>query len=599
MTAQAQGLPELDPVLMAVMANRVDGVVREMSNTLLRAARSAVLAVARDFSCAITTADNQLFSSAEGLPVHIFGSHLQSASMCALHKDLAEGDAFLHNDPYLGNTHPADHMILVPVFFEGEHLFTACAKAHQADIGNSIPTTYHAAARDVYEEGSLIFPCVRVQRDYRMIDDVIRMCEKRIRVPEQWYGDFLAELGAARIGERRLKECCAKYGRDTVKAFIARWLDYSETRMIQAIRKLPKVRLENRGAHDPVEGVAPEGVPIKVVLDVDPDNAVIDIDLRDNIPCLDCGLNESEACTINNVVSGVFNCLDPDVPHNSGAFRRLRVHLKDDCVVGRPAFPHSCSVATTNVGDRLVGITQMAFAQLGDGWGLAEGPFSMGVGFAVISGAEFRRNGEPFVNQMIACTNGGPASPQADGWVTLGLSVVGGLMYRDSVELDELKQPIEIRSMRLLPDTGGAGRLRGGPSSEIVYGPKRDPMQVAVICDGQLNPPRGVHGGGNGAAAYTYKVGANGHETRLPNLFLETLHPGEYVRGTDNGGGGYGHPLDRDPRRVLGDVLEHYVSAKAARETYGVVLSGSAEAETLAVDAAATAALRAELRKQR
>ena len=129
-TAKAGG-DTLDPVLMAVMANRVDGIVREMSNTLLRAARSAVLAVARDFSCAITTGDNQLFSSAEGLPVHIFGSHLQSASMCALHKDLAEGDAFLHNDPYLGNTHPADHMILVPVFFEGEHLFTACAKAHR------------------------------------------------------------------------------------------------------------------------------------------------------------------------------------------------------------------------------------------------------------------------------------------------------------------------------------------------------------------------------------------------------------------------------------------------------------------------------------
>ncbi|MGD9536178.1 MAG: hydantoinase B/oxoprolinase family protein [Alphaproteobacteria bacterium] len=592
----AAGGDTLDPVLMAVMANRVDGIVREMSNTLLRAARSAVLAVARDFSCAITTGDNQLFSSAEGLPVHIFGSHLQSASMCALHKDLAEGDAFLHNDPYLGNTHPADHMILVPVFFEGEHLFTACAKAHQADIGNSAPTTYHASAKDVYEEGSIIFPCVRVQRDYKMIDDVIRMCEKRIRVPEQWYGDFLAELGAARIAERRLKEFCAKYGKATVKEFIARWLDYSEQRMIQSIKKLPKVRLENRGGHDPIEGVVPDGVPIKVIVEVDPDSAMIDIDLRDNIECLDCGLNESEACAINNVVTGVFNCLDPDTPHNSGSFRRMRVHLKDDCVVGRPAFPHSCSVATTNVGDRLVNITQSAFAQLGDGWGLAEGGGAMGAGFAVIAGSDFRRNGEPYVNQLIACTNGGPASPAADGWVTFGLPVVGGLMYRDSVELDEVKQPIEIKSLRLVQDSAGPGRYRGGPQGEIVFGPKRDPMTIAVVCDGQINPPRGVRGGGPGAAAGSWRVSANGNETKLPNLFLETFHPGEYVRGTDNGGGGYGDPLERDPKRVLDDVLERYVSVDAAREIYGVVLSGDAEAETLAIDEAATAKLRAQWR---
>ncbi len=587
----------LDPVLMAVMANRIDGIVREMSNTLLRAARSAVLAIARDFSCAITTGDNQLFSSAEGLPVHIFGSHLQSASMCVLHKDLAAGDAFLHNDPYLGNTHPADHMILVPVFFEGEHMFTACAKAHQADVGNSIPTTYHASAKDVYEEGSVIFPCVRVQRDYTMIDDVIRMCEKRIRVPEQWYGDFLAELGAARIGERRLKEFCEKYGKATVKAFVARWLDYSEQRMVQAIKKLPKVKIENHGAHDPIEGVAPNGVPIKVKIAVDPDTAMIEIDLRDNIDCLDCGLNESEACSINNVVTGVFNSLDPDVPHNSGSFRRLNVLLRDNCVVGRPQFPHSCSVATTNVGDRLVNITQMAFAQLGDGWGLSEGGGAMGAGFAVVAGPDFRRGGEPFVNQMIACTNGGPASPVADGWVTFGLPVVGGLMYRDSIELDEVKQPIEIKAMRLLPDSCGGGRFRGGPASEIIYGPKRDPMTVAVICDGQINPPRGVHGGLHGAAAYTFKVSANGLETKLGNLFLETLQPGEFVRGGDNGGGGYGSPLEREPKRVLDDVLERYVSLKAARDIYGVVLSGAADDETLAIDEAATVKRRAELRR--
>ena len=167
---------DLDPVTVSVISNRVDAIVREMSNTLLRSARSTVIASARDFSCTLVTADNRLSAATDGIPVHVFGSDIQTQSMCDLHEDLAEGDAFLHNDPYLGNTHAADQTILIPVFVDGEHLFTACAKAHQADIGNSIPSTYHAAARDIYEEGALVFPCVRVQQNYDMIDDVIRLC---------------------------------------------------------------------------------------------------------------------------------------------------------------------------------------------------------------------------------------------------------------------------------------------------------------------------------------------------------------------------------------------------------------------------------------
>ena len=249
---------KLDPVVMTVIANRLDGIVREMTNTLLRAARSAVISSARDFSCCIITGDNHLLASAEGLPVHIFGAHLQGANMCEYHKgDIREGDAYLDNDPYGGNTHPADHTFLVPVFIEGEHLFTTVAKCHMADIGNSIPSSYFARALDVYEEGALVFPGVRIQRDYKNEPDVIRMCRARIRVPDQWYGDALAALGSARIAERRLKELCAKYGKATVKAFIRDWFDYSERRMAESIRKLPKARIENVGWSDPLEGILP------------------------------------------------------------------------------------------------------------------------------------------------------------------------------------------------------------------------------------------------------------------------------------------------------------------------------------------------------
>ena len=230
----------LDPVLISVMANRLDGIVREMTNTLLRSARSAVISSARDFSCCLVTGDDQLLAPAEGLPVHIFGCHIQTANMRKYHGDnIKRGDAYLDNDPYGGNTHPADHTFMVPVFFEGEHLFTTVSKCHMADIGNSIPSSYFVRAKDVYEEGALVFPGVRIQRDFENIEDIMRMCRARLRVPDQWYGHYLAGLGSARIAERRLEAFCGKYGKETVKAFFREWFGYSERRMVDNIRRLP------------------------------------------------------------------------------------------------------------------------------------------------------------------------------------------------------------------------------------------------------------------------------------------------------------------------------------------------------------------------
>ena len=584
-----------DPLLTAIIANRFDGIIREMTNTLLRTARSAVISGARDLSCSITTADSQLLASAEGLPTHIFGSHIQNRSMCALHPDLAEGDAFLDNDPYLGNTHPADHTILVPVFVEDEHLFTVVAKAHQADIGNSVPTTYFAAAKDVYEEGALVFPCVRVQRDYKAVEDVIRMCRKRIRVPDQWHGDFLAALGAARIGERGIKELCAKYGKATIKSFVSEWFAYSERCMIQAIRRLPKARLVNEGVHDPFATFLPDGLPIKVVVDVDPVEAMIEIDLRDNVDCIGCGLNVSEACAVANALAGVCNCVEAEVPANSGSFRRIEVRLREGSVLGAPTFPHSCSMSTTNLVARELNAIQSAFAQLGDGFGLAEGGIGMGAGLAVISGRDFRRNGEPYINQLFASYNGGPASPVADGWLCFCTPQVCGLMYRDSVEVDEFKHPIEIKSVRALVGTGGAGRFRGAVSSEIIFGPKRDPVTVTIPCDGQINPPKGVRGGHDGIVAETYKIDCNGGRTKLPNLVQIDLGPGELICGIENSGGGYGNSHERDPQRVLHDVLEEWETVERAYDIYGVVLSGNIDDETLGIDYKATKRRRIEM----
>lgn len=588
---------QLSPMLLAVLANRFDGVVREMTNTMLRTGRSAVINSARDFSCGITTADNELFATAEGLPAHTYGLNLQTAAMCRFHADLAEGDAYLHNDPYSGNSHPADHTLIVPVFWQGEHLFNVCAKAHQADIGNSLPTTYHAAARDIYEEGALIFPAVRVQRDFTTQQDIIRMCQRRIRVPDYWYGDFLSMLGSARTGEKRIHDICRKYGSAVIKTFVRQWFDYSEQRMRQAISALAPATIRRESFHDPIPPFRDTPIPVRTKITIEPEAGLIEIDLTENIDCMDNGLNLSEACSISNSVAGIYNCLPADIPRNGGSYRCIRMKLRDGAAIGRPSFPHSCSVATTNVSERLLNNVQAALAELGDGAGLAEGGLGMGTGFSVISGKDARHDDHAYVNQLIIGNNGGPASPVCDGWITYGIPVVAGLMYRDSVEISELSYPIHYREMRLCQDTMGPGRFRGAPGLILTFGPSEHPMTVVFAADGQVNPARGVRGGGAGNVGRMELLDADGAVRRMPNVGQFELQKGQWLRGVDTAGGGYGDPLSREPRRVLEDVLERYVTPGHAREVYGVVLDGTLEAETLTINDDATAALREQRRR--
>ena len=159
----------VDGVRMAVISNRFDAVVNSMMNTIFRSGRSGVLNSAHDFSCCVLSAEHQLVMGAESLPIHMMsGPDLIARAVLKVHPELRRGDAYLHNNPYNGNSHPADHAMFVPVIDEhGVHRFSVVAKAHQADCGNSQPTTYMAGATDVYEEGALLFDACRVQTALR------------------------------------------------------------------------------------------------------------------------------------------------------------------------------------------------------------------------------------------------------------------------------------------------------------------------------------------------------------------------------------------------------------------------------------------------
>ena len=559
----------IDPVLMSVLANRMDGIIREMTHTILKTARSGVINSARDFSCAICTGQGELFAVAEGLPIHIFGSDMQAKCVVDLHKDIAEGDCYLHNDPYTGNTHAADHTFLVPVFFEGEHVFTAVAKAHQADCGNALPTTYMSMAKDIYEEGALIFPTVRIQRNFKMVGDVVRMMEKRIRVPSQWYGDFLSGIAAARIAEKQLIKMCKKYGLDTIKVFISQWLNYSEQRMKNAITNIPDGSFTDKAKHDSTPFL-PKGIPLQVSIKINNKKRFVTIDLRNNIDSLECGYNQSQATAVSAVMAGLFNCLESDVPKNAGSFRRVNVLLREGCVTGIPKFPTSCSVATTNVSDRMVNLVGHAFSQLGDKYGLAEGAVGLGVAMSVVSGTDPRFSNNNFVNQLHLSANGGPASALADGWITFGIPVCAGLIYRDSVEVDELKHPMEVRKLALLPGTGGAGRMRGAPAMIIDLVSKSDDFTVIYPGDGQEYAPRGARNGQDGTLAERWIFRKDGNKEKLGNAQEIKLGIGDMIRGIDCSGGGYGSPFERDPKKVLEDVICGFETLERAKKVYCV-----------------------------
>ncbi len=578
---------------MAILSNRLEAIARRMQNTLFRTGRSGVLNTAHDFSCVILTADCRLLSAAESLPIHVMiGPDIMAREVKAHHPELKRGDAFLHNSPYHGNSHPADHCIIVPVIDDdGVHRLTVLAKAHQADCGNSEPTTYMGHARDVYEEGALIFPAVKVQEDYQDIEDIIRMCLLRIRVPNQWWGDYLAALGAARIGERELLKLGADIGWESLEKYIEDWFNYSESRMIRAIGRLPSGTVSATSAHDPYPGV-PDGIPTKVTVAVNSEAGMIQVDLRDNPDCQPCGLNLSEACSITAALVGIYNGInDHTVPPNAGSFRRVEVLLRENCATGIPRHPHSCSVATTNLADRISNPTQRALAELAEGFGMAEAGPIIPPACGVISGRDPRHNDEIYVNQLVLGVTGGAGAPEADAWMPIVHVGNAGMCRQDSVEVDELSHPLFVPSRKLLADTEGAGTYRGAPSIEVEFGPMdNNSMRVLYVADGTINPAAGARGGLPGGPVRVFKRGSNSDVTAQPAYGDVELIPGETIISISSGGGGYGPPAARDARSVKHDLDEGWITRERAKEVYGVVLDDMGT-----VDEAATEALRGQI----
>jgi N-methylhydantoinase B len=582
--------PRLDGVKLAIMQKRFEGVTRKMANTLLRTARSGVINTARDFSCALVTADCDLLTAADSYPIHVLrGADLMAKAMLQFHPDVKPGDAFLHNSPYHGNTHAADHTILVPVFDDGGvHRFTVLAKAHQADCGNSLPTTYMGTARDVYQEGALIFPAVRVQENYADNIDFINMCMMRIRVPQQWRGDYLAMVGAARIGEREIRRMGEELGWPSVYAHADQWFEFSERRMVEAIRAMRSGRARMTCTHDPLPGTPGGGIPANADVTVDSNAALITVDLTDNIDVLPVGVNLSEACPRTSAMVGVFNSLPQTVPANAGSFRRVEVRLRENCVVGIPRHPTCTSVATTNLADRVTSAVQRAMAEIDPDAGMAEGGAGIPPASGVISGRDPRHGNGLFVNEVILAAGGGPGTFCNDGWLSLFTMGNAGMPFYDSVEVDELHHPIRIETRRIVPDSEGAGFYRGAPGILTEFRPVDCDIEIGFVSDGTVNPALGVAGGQPARPARQSLRADSGEVVPLGTSEQVIIRRDQTIVSYSNGGGGFGDPIRRDPQRVARDVREGWISPERAADVYRVAVTAAG-----AVDDVATRRLRA------
>jgi len=566
----------MDGSTLAVLTARFEGIARKMANTLHRTGRSGILTIARDFSCVVLTARHELLATAESLPIHVLrGPDTMARTMVENHPTLKRGDAFLHNSPYHGCTHPADHSILIPVIDDnGVHRFTVLAKAHQADCGNALPTTYMGAAVDVYNEGALIFPAVKVQENYEHNMDIVRMCRMRIRVPDQWWGDYLATLGAARVGEREILTLGREIGWDRLEEYTQQWFDYSEKRMIDVIRAMPKGRVTRTSTHDAFPGTPAEGVTIKATVEVKPEDGIIEVDMTENPDSMPNGLNLSEACALSAPMVGIFNSIDHTVPKNEGSFRRIKIHLRDGCIVGRPRHPTSCSVATTNIADRVANPIQAALAELADGLGQAETGALIPPSCGVVSGVH---DGHPFVNEVYLGCTGGAGTPWADGWLTILHVGNAGMCYQDSIEIDELRHPIFVHARKLIANSEGAGRFRGALGAYSEFAPVDCEMTVAYVSDGNVNPASGVRGGLSGANSAQYRRKSDGSLEPVPACAEVQIAADETMVSISCGGGGYGHPHERSSERVLHDVKEGWISRKRAASVYGVAVTPEME----------------------
>ncbi|MCP5155919.1 MAG: hydantoinase B/oxoprolinase family protein [Ectothiorhodospiraceae bacterium] len=548
----------VDPITLTVVWNGLLSIAEEMGSTLRRTAFSEAVREGDDFSTGLFDARARLVAQGNFTPGHLGSMPYVIRTVLEYFPgdQLRPGDAVLLNDSFLGSGHFPDCFLASPAF-DGERLVGYVVNtAHHIDVGGAAPGSQRVhGVTEAFQEGLRILP-IRLVREGEFDQDLLRMILGNVRVPEKVEGDLRAQYNANRAGAARLAAMFREQGAQTMESTFDAILDVSERRMRELIRDIPD---GTYSFEDRLDDYGPGTEPIRVAVDVTVagDSIVVDFSRSsDQVPAaLNSYINYTRAYTVFAVK--VF--CDALLPQNEGGTRPIETRAREGSFFN-PRFPASSggrAAVQIRIFDTINGALAQALPHR------AMGAFSHWSNPNI--GGIDERTGKPFVMYDLAFGGyGGRADKD-------GAEALAPVMNCRNipVEVHETNNPVRIRRLELIQDSGGAGRFRGGCGLRKDVELLASEATLTLLGDRHENAPYGLYGGLPGARAQTV-LNPERNAEPLGSKAVRTLQRGDVVSFRLAGAGGYGDPRERDPEAVRRDVDDGYVSAHAARETYGL-----------------------------
>lgn len=568
-------MKRIDPVTLGVIWGGFVSIAAEMGATLRRTAFSEVVREGMDFSPGIFDGKGRLIAQGDYSPGHL-GSMpyaVQSVLQYFPKETLNPGDVLLMNDLYMGSGHLPDFFMFTPVFYKDQVIGYTVNCCHQQDIGGAgAGSTVVTNVSECFQEGIRILP-IKLYKEGKPNEDVFRIIEANVRVPEKVIGDMKAQVNANFVGGMRILELLDNYGLDALNEYIDEILDRSETAMRESIRNIPDGDyLFQDYLDDCGEGTDP--ILLNVTVRIRESEALIDF--AGSSPQTDSGLNSMLNYTRAYAYFALKCLTEPFIPQNGGCMRPVQVTAPEGSFFN-PKFP-AAGGARAMVSHRIFEVVIGALAPVLKDRVIAG--HSQGV--TPCFGGIHPGTGRHFVCVDLIKGSFG-ARPFKDGADALVCSMNPRNV---PVEAHEQKFPLLVECLEFIPDSGGAGKFRGG------VGVRKDiralnKMKLFNLTDRFRFAPYGLFGGKPGAKGATL-LKRGPEEIHLHSKGAYNLEPKDVVSFIVSGAGGYGNPIERDVQMVLKDVLGGYVSVEAAREDYGVVI----HPENLTVDLEETKKLR-------
>jgi N-methylhydantoinase B len=570
----------LDPVITEIVRNGVMAVTEEMKTNLMRTAYNMIIYEALDFTVGLFTPDGETVSIGIGLPMFIRGmAETVKAKIRHFGRDnIKPGDIYVTNDAYITGSHLNHVTLTLPIFHDDELVAFSCCMAHWIDIGG----TLGGMTTDIFSEG-LQIPILKYQDRGTVNEDLVDIIRQNVRIPNRALGDLRAQVTAVKTGERRFLELIVRYGHDQVAAAIAAVMDRSEAVARAHTKSIPDGVYEAESFMDD-DGVAiGRPIPIRVCVEVKGEEMTIDLTevSRQVRGFYNSGITTGHACA-----QVAYKCLTSptDYPINDGSFRSLRTIVPPGRVVSatRPAPMRWWMTFPMTIVDTVFKALAPAIADRVIAGHHADLLVAQFHGFNPKTSEFFMGNFGPL--------GGGWGAKRLEDGVSGTVAINDGDTHNSPNEQIEAKFPLVIERYALVPDSGGAGRHRGGLGVERVVRPRAD-ITLNTQIERAHCRPWGLEGGRDGKGnAVALRFGTH-WKTDFPNakVLVAQIKAGDAFRLRSGGGGGYGSPLDRPVEAVRNDVRQGYVSVHEAAVFYGVVIDG----DTFKVNEGATAMLRA------